>query len=152
MSCISLTLYCIFPLPILQDDEQNEAEGKVGMVASTSGPYKFCFDNTMSRWTAKVVSFEVKSKRSGKEEVAMLEHLGPMVDSVIKISDDLDAIEKFQKHSRKREKNHFLTLKGTNSRMQWMAIFSTAVLIGLSLFSLGHIQKWFTEVEQRSGV
>lgn len=132
-------------------DDQNDEEGKVSRTASMAGSYRFCFDNTMSRWTAKVVTFEVKSKRANKEEAAKLEHLGPMVDSVIKISDELDAIEKHQKHTRKREKLHYQSVKATNNRIQWMVMFSTVLLIGLSLFSLSHIQKWFND-DRRSGV
>ena len=134
-----------------QDDDQNEREGKVSVQVKTKGAHKFCFDNTMSRWTSKVVSFEVRSKRD-KDEIAKLEHLGPMVDSVIKISEDLDVIEKVQKNARKHAKLQFTQVVGTNSRIQWMVMFSTVVLIGLSLFSLGHIQRWFTDADKRSGV
>jgi len=133
------------------EEEANEAEGKISITAAASGAYRFCFDNTMSRWTSKVVTFEVTTKRSNKGEAAKLEHLGPMVDSVIKISDELDAIERAQKASRKREKNHFLHVQAVNSRIQWMVMFSTFLLIGLSLFSLMHIQKWFN-VDRSSDV
>ena len=41
-----------------------------------------------------------------KDEIARLEHLGPVVDSVIKISDDLDTIERLQNHMKVRERIH----------------------------------------------
>ena len=48
-------------------------------------------------------SAEVDTSEARKEEIAKLEHLGPVVDSVIKISDDLETIEKLQKKIRLRE-------------------------------------------------
>jgi hypothetical protein len=43
---------------------------------------------------------------SAHEDIAKLEHLGPMVDSVIKISDDLDAVEKLQRQMKARESQY----------------------------------------------
>ena len=42
------------------DDKQNEAEGEVHHTATVNGQHSMCFDNTMSRWTAKVVSWRVE--------------------------------------------------------------------------------------------
>ncbi len=38
-----------------KSDADSESEGKVTITAATPGAHKICFDNTMSRWTAKVV-------------------------------------------------------------------------------------------------
>lgn len=87
----------------------NEAEGRVTFTAAHTGKYSVCFDNTMSRWTAKVVSFFVLNDAAGpdpKDTVAKLQDLGPTVDSVIKIADELDAIENLQHHMRVREQAH----------------------------------------------
>lgn len=92
-----------------EDDALNEAEGRVQFSASQSGRYTICFDNSMSRWTAKVVSFFVLNDAAApdpKEAVAKLQDLGPTVDSVIKIADELDAIETIQHHMRVREQSH----------------------------------------------
>merc|ERR1719491_1114640 len=42
-------------------NRQDENEGRVLFVSAIPGTHKICFDNTMSRWTAKVVSFHVKT-------------------------------------------------------------------------------------------
>ena len=92
-----------------EDDALNEAEGRVQFSAAQTGKYTVCFDNTMSRWTAKVVSFFVLNDAAApdpKEAVAKLQDLGPTVDSVIKIADELDAIENIQHHMRVREQSH----------------------------------------------
>lgn len=86
----------------------NEAEGRISFAAGHTGKYTICFDNTMSRWTAKVVSFFVLNDAATdpKESIAKLQDLGPTVDSVIKIADELDAIETIQHHMRVREQSH----------------------------------------------
>lgn len=91
-----------------EDDAANEAEGRVNFQAQHTGKYSICFDNTMSRWTAKVVSFFVLNDASvdPKDALAKLQDLGQTVDSVIKIADELDAIETIQHHMRVREQSH----------------------------------------------
>jgi hypothetical protein len=98
------------------DDKQNEAEGEMSHTASMNGQYSFCFDNTMSRWTAKVVSFrledipncesQIQHKHVHQQDVAKLEHLGPTVDSVVRLNDDLDKVINLQHHMRVREAVH----------------------------------------------
>ena len=75
-----------------------------------SGRYSLCFDNSMSRWTAKVVSLFIPhgsasaaSASTAASSATKLQDLGPMVDSIIKIADNLDLIEQHQHHTRVRE-------------------------------------------------
>jgi hypothetical protein len=91
-----------------EDDAANEAEGRVSFSALHTGKYSICFDNTMSRWTAKVISFFVlnDAAKDPKDSIAKLTDLGPVVDSVIKIADELDSIETLQHHMRVREQSH----------------------------------------------
>lgn len=134
------------------EEALNDIEGRYKYIPKMNGEFQFCFDNTMSRWTSKVIAFQVRSQRANKSVAAKLQDLGPMVDSIIKMGDDLDAIEKTQLSSRAREKNNFRVLNKISSRLQWLVFFSTAVLVGVSVFSLLHIQKWFNEQSQSSGV
>jgi hypothetical protein len=133
------------------DDKLNEEEGHVEFVSTTAGIHSICFDNTMSRWTAKVVSFVVENGSADKAaggkhaEIAKLEHLGPTVDSVIKIADELDSIAKLQHHMRVRERSHHDHVATASSRVQWMTIFESALLVGLAVFQIRYIQTWFSE-------
>lgn len=77
--------------------------------------------------------------------VVYTEHLGPMVDSVIEIANKLDDVEKYQHFMRVREQNHRDTSINTNSRVQWMAIIESVVLISLSILQLKYITAWFAE-------
>ena len=137
-----------------RDDEANEKNGHISQPVTMSGVHSVCFDNSMSRWTAKVVSFALKSQATTKDtlENAKLEHLGPVVDSVIKISDELDQIERLQHHLRIREQVHRDTQESTNSRVQWFALVEACVLVGLSVLQLYYIHTWFADTSQRRRV
>jgi hypothetical protein len=134
----------------------NSKDGILEFIASQAGVHRVCFDNTMSRWTAKVVTFTVGSfddtANSDHGNIAQLEHLGPMVDSVIKVSDELDAIERLQHTMRVREQNHRDTSAAINSRVQWMAVVESALLITISVAQLFYIKTWFSDNVKRGRV
>lgn len=136
------------------DDALNEQEGRISFQAGVSGTYKLCFDNTMSRWTAKVVSFFVMhdQPKDPHGDVAKLEHLGPMVDSVIKIADQLDVIENAQHHMRVREQSARDSIEQTHSRVHWVSLIDSLLLIGMTAFQLYYIRHWFAETSTRGRV
>jgi len=142
-----------------EDDAANESEGRINFVALHTGRYTICFDNTMSRWTAKVVSFFVLNDQPGgqsgaesKSAVAKLADLGPTVDSVIKIADELDAIETLQRHMRRREQSHRDATLSTNARVQWLALLESVLLVTLTAFQIHWIRHWFAETSTRGRV
>ena len=132
-------------------EDLNSKEGTVMYTAKTTGTYKFCFDNTSSRWTAKVISFEIRSQRANKLSAVELKDLGPMVDNIIALSNDLDNVEKNQRHNRIRERQHYHAVKSLNSRIQWFVLFTSVVLLALTWVSITNIQKWFETDNRRSG-
>ncbi|MES1909638.1 MAG: hypothetical protein MHM6MM_002343 [Cercozoa sp. M6MM] len=135
------------------DDRINEQTGRISFSARTPGVHAICFNNKMSRWTAKVIGFhQLGAKQQRREELAKLEHLGPVVDSVIKISDKLDEIEHAQKSMRNREHVHRDTQESTNWRVQWLSVLEMIVLVGLNLMQIYWIRKWFSGQGQRRRV
>lgn len=137
-----------------QDSQRNNAEGLVDFKAYVQGEHEICFDNRMSRWTAKMVTFEVLSdkKLDDHHEAAMLEDLGPMVDSVIKIADELDVIEKLQHHIRVQEQFMRDRLTVSNSRVHWISIFESVSLIAITVFQVKYIASWFSDAGGSSGM
>ena len=139
-----------------QDDKINEKEGKIQFRAVQNGVYAVCFDNSYSRWTSKFVEFEVElpgnKKSKDKEEVAKLEHLGPVVESVIKIADQLDAIETAQHKMRIREQQHRDSIESMNDRVKWLSLFETVVIIGLGVLQFSYVRTWFAETTRRGHV
>jgi hypothetical protein len=53
-----------------EDPAENEREGIVSFTSSYSGQYSICFNNKMSRWTPKVVSFGVRDTSTAKKPEA----------------------------------------------------------------------------------
>lgn len=127
------------------NEESNIKEGTVAYTAKTTGVYKFCFDNSSSRWTAKHVSFEIRSQRANKEEAVKLDHLGPMVDTVISLSSDLEALEQKQRTNKVREHQHFSTIKSLNNRIRWISVITSIVVAVTTWFAVTNIQKWFAQ-------
>jgi len=136
------------------DPAANEAEGRVSFVATSGGLYQICFDNRMSRWTAKIVSVNIPDPQQGShhDEIAKLEHLGPMVDSVIKISDDLENILRLQAYYRTREQSHRDTQTSINSRVQWLAITEAFLLVVVTAVQLQVVRGWFSDAVRRRPV
>lgn len=135
-----------------QDEALNEAEGKISLFANQNGRHSICFDNTMSRWTPKVVSMFIPhgantgvDKQALNDDVAKLTDLGPMVDSIIAIADQLDAIEIQQHHTRVREQMHRDLASTTNDRVQLWSLVESFVLIGITVWQLYYIRHWFKD-------
>ena len=137
------------------DEAMNEAEGRVEWTATMSGRYAICFDNSMSRWTAKVVSLFVHNLNPGAAQAAAdrattasaakLQDLGGMVDSIIKIADQLDEIEKLQHHQRVREQQWRDEGEASDANVQWLTLIEGVLLVGVTVGQLQYIRNWFKE-------
>jgi len=141
------------------DEALNEAEGKISISASYGGRYSICFDNSMSRWTPKVVSMFIPhglgasvDREALNDDAAKLTDLGPMVDSIIAIADQLDAIEQHQHHARVRERTHRENAEVTNDRVQMWSVIESFVLIGITGWQLYYIRQWFKDAGKHGRV
>ena len=132
----------------------------MSFTASMTGRYSLCFDNSMSRWTAKVVSLFIPhggasaaaSASAAAASATKLQDLGPMVDSIIKIADTLDAIEQHQHHQRVREQQWRDQGDVTDDRVQWLSLVESVLLIGVTAAQLQYIRAWFRETGQKGRV
>ena len=114
----------------------------------------------MSRWTPKVVSFELKklddtgnTKSSsgsgdlppGAENLAKQEHITPLQESISKISGALSRIESEQSYYRRREHRHRNTAEQTCERVQWWSIYETSAIVLISVGQVFVLQRWFAK-------
>ena len=138
------------------DNSANEAEGKIDYTTRVAGVYRICFDNSMSCWTSKTISFVIgdqqQSIQQQHNENAKLSHLGPIVDHVIGIADKLDQIEQIQHHLRVREQSHRDSIEASNSRVAWLAILETVVLLTIAGVQIRTIMNWFGEKKKMGRV
>jgi hypothetical protein len=121
-------------------------------VARVGGSHSICWNNEMSRWTAKVVEFEVEidGKKTGemtapanKDELLTPGVLTPVEDSIRRIGASLESIQEDQKYLRSREQKHRDTAESTNGRVFWYSVAESVVLVGISLGQVFYLRKFF---------
>jgi len=113
--------------------------------ASMSGLHEVCWNNEMSRWTAKVVQFDVTVGEEPDDESNYITHssLNPMEDSISRLEHLLDNIQRDQFYLRVREQRHRDTAESTNGRVLYYSIFESFVLISISLGQVYYLRKVF---------
>ena len=86
--------------------------GKYEMKAEMQGEYKVCLSNTMARWTAKVVTFQIKVGEVNLPEQQPLkkEDIDPFHHSVSQLLSTLDRVIESQNYLRDREIRHSYSL------------------------------------------
>ncbi|KAA0147869.1 hypothetical protein FNF29_07082 [Cafeteria roenbergensis] len=113
-------------------------------IAPSSGNYAFCMDNTMSRWTAKVVDFELEvTSPSRPAEGESPKEVNGMKRSTDRIHEQLSAVERMQHYLQQREHTHRDTAESTNDRIAWYAVTETFIVVGLSVAQVVLVRRWF---------
>eukprot|EP01083_Nonionella_stella_P076726 209236_1 len=142
------------------DENQNNMQGRFNHRANMEGDYAFCFDNRNSRWTGKLISFDLTEENemmpnlqtTAMPDTAKVEDMAVMIGSVQDLQKTLAKISNLQKHNRWREAIHRDIQEATNGRVQWMAMLQFIALVGLSTFQLTYIKQWFSNTKKRGGV
>jgi len=108
-------------------------------VANT-GTYGFCFNNEMSRFTVKTVSFSIQlvSPNSDKGEKS------PIESTISKIEMDLDKIERQQQQYRIREHMHRNTAEETNTRVYMWSLIESAILLLMCFGQIFYVRRLFS--------
>jgi len=111
--------------------------------SEAGGEYSLCFDNEMSRWTAKVVKFEITTESSPSQQASSSETLKPLERSARNIKRELERVLKEQKYLRVREQTHRDTQENTYTRVYLFSTLESCVLIGMTVFQIFYMKKWF---------
>lgn len=137
---------------VLFEQTYFENEGDPGLariIARRTGIHTICFDNTMARFTAKVVRFKIlQHGRWGMPDVKAdgsdpAEMFGPMEISARRISEELEVLELHQQYMRSRALRHASTQKSTNRRVFWFSVLEALSLLGISVFQVFYIKRFF---------
>ncbi len=139
-----------------------EAEGRYHDTAVRDGTYKICFDNMMSRWTAKVVDFdiligEIHHFRKNKEspdsvkmsEMLLSEDLKSLEYEADRVSMELERTVRLQKFLQNSEKRHRDMTDESNSRALYMALLEASILLAISGIQIFLVRNMF---KNRSGL
>ncbi|EFA77616.1 emp24/gp25L/p24 family protein [Heterostelium album PN500] len=117
-------------------------KGRQSFTAATSGAYKLCFNNEMSRFTAKVVTF-TWSFEDADNSFVKGDALSPMEQSVQKIERVLQSIVMEQKRMRFREQTNRDTSENTNARVVRWTIIQVLVLVSMGVGQIWYLRRWF---------
>eukprot|EP01060_Flectonema_neradi_P022907 TRINITY_DN31127_c0_g1_i1.p1 TRINITY_DN31127_c0_g1~~TRINITY_DN31127_c0_g1_i1.p1 ORF type:complete len:198 (+),score=21.32 TRINITY_DN31127_c0_g1_i1:43-636(+) len=123
---------------------KGQQDGRHHWTSVGSGSYKICFGNHMARWTPKWVSFYISVGNS--PNTARLEHLDPIEQTIIQLSQGLTELQDEQKLLRAVERLHRDTIDTTNTRILYWSIFEAIVLVTMGLFQIYYLKR-FLEVK-----
>lgn len=113
---------------------------------TSGGEHKFCFDNRMSRWTAKVVDFDLDvSLPDGGNTAGKPLELSSMEERVKRIGEHISTIQDAQKYHYTRERAHRDTAESNNGRVTWWSVVEALVVIAGALGQLFVVHSWFNK-------
>lgn len=119
-------------------------------IALESGTHSFCFDNTISQVTSKMVSFNIHVGNSlATHDVAKEEHLSPVENSVVTFSSNVHLVKDFLQYYKTRERASRNTNESTNSRVLWWSILETVILVGISIWKIYSLRSFFDKKRTR---
>jgi hypothetical protein len=123
---------------------ERETEGRFTFSAYDGGAYKICFSNKMSTLTPKTVMFQIlPGGRAEFAELAKLDHLSPIEESLLRLADGLADVQAEQRYMRNRERVHRNTSESTNSRVLWFSLGLFTVLVGMTVWQVYYITRYF---------
>ena len=131
-------------LVIYSGDRENE--GKISFFAESSGTFSFCFSNKMSTLTPKSVLLNLHigdDPSAAASNPATKEHLNPLENSILSLSDAVNAVVEEQEYMRIRERVHHEVSENTSSRVVWWTLFETVWLICLAVWQIYSLRRVF---------
>ena len=126
--------------------EEQHRGSNIVFVPETYGDHRICLNNKMARWTAKVVTFQVKVGElnpEDKKDPLQKTDIDPFHDSLNNIISLYDKIISLQNYLKNREYRHTSTLESTYERIAWFSFFESFVLILLGVFQIFFVRTWF---------
>eukprot|EP01104_Vermistella_antarctica_P020318 TRINITY_DN8658_c0_g1_i1.p1 TRINITY_DN8658_c0_g1~~TRINITY_DN8658_c0_g1_i1.p1 ORF type:complete len:229 (-),score=64.26 TRINITY_DN8658_c0_g1_i1:66-752(-) len=133
---------------------EDEGDGYIDILAEADGLHKFCFNNEMSRWTAKVVTFTIEyendwdnsqadSSDQEKSDLAKSEHIDPMEQSLERIAQQVHKLTKHQMYLKGNEFQMRDLVEETNSRVWMLSMLESIVLVTISLAQVFYLRRFF---------
>jgi len=112
--------------------------------AQQDGEYKICFGNSMSTVTGKTVSFHIYAgQKLAAIESAKQQHLSPLENSILQLSENIQAVQDTTEYMKVRERVCHQTNVSTGRRVVGWNIFKTVALICTSLSTIYYLHRFF---------
>jgi hypothetical protein len=121
----------------------SEQEGSYSFLAKTAGRYRFCFSNGGASSSAKLVSFEVTSGANINDIAAHPDHITPLEQGVLQLSEAMAAVSEDSKYMYHREEHHRALTESTYERLRIMAVVEAIVLVAMSIGQIYYLRRFF---------
>jgi len=135
-------------------DGNRERQGDYVLTANTVGEYAFCFENDMSTLTEKLIDFDIMVESEPRREAPakpgqISEHTSELEESIYRLTDMLLGIKKTQRYFHTRENRGFSTVRSTQNRLFWYAVFESIAIVSMAVFQVYVLQTFFTKTGRR---
>ncbi|KAG1710699.1 hypothetical protein DVH05_013426 [Phytophthora capsici] len=124
-------------------DTSSDDIHKFTFTADAGGNYAVCFVNTNDKPVRVMLDFKHGVEAKDYTEVAKREHLMPVEKELRKMEDTVDEIHREMLYMREREATMRNTNESTNSRVLWFSFLSIIVLLGMGVWQVMYLKKFF---------
>lgn len=124
-------------------DTSSDDTHKFSFHADVAGSYSVCFFNANEKPVRVMLDFKHGVEAKDYAEVAKREHLMPVEKELRKMEDTVDEIHREMLYMREREAAMRSTNESTNSRVMWFSLASIVVLIGMGVWQVLYLKKFF---------
>eukprot|EP00727_Mastigamoeba_balamuthi_P006834 m51a1_g2771 putative C-tail anchored protein, emp24/gp25L/p24 family/GOLD (204) ;mRNA; r:1020916-1021880 len=126
-------------------EANGDSKGYFDFVPNLQGTYSLCFDNKMSRFTAKVIQFSVVAGVDPSLKPLTPGDLDPIQRTVMRIDTLLNDVASMQKYYRRREAMNRNTAESTNGRVQNFSLIACVVIAAMSIGHTMILKHWFNK-------
>lgn len=150
-------------------DGEKERQGDYVFTANEVGEYRFCFDNSVSTFSDKLVDFEIAvrpqvtllSSSPGRilttfkvedepranlpqKSGASPEQLSGVEEAVLRLSGQISTLTRQQKYFRTRENRNFSTVRSTEKRIFNFSLLESGLMVGMAGLQVFVVRMFFT--------
>lgn len=119
--------------------------GEFQHVAAIAGRYTICFGNKMSTVTGKFVKIGIHRGKGEliANEILTKKHITPVQQQIVTLSDKMLQLKEKEEYLRSRMQRHQELSESTASRGFYLSMFESAVLVGVNLWQIYYLRKFF---------
>ncbi|KAF2160663.1 hypothetical protein M409DRAFT_28805 [Zasmidium cellare ATCC 36951] len=130
-------------------DGEKERQGDYVFTATDVGEYRFCFDNTMSTFSDKIVDFEISVENEPRANLpqkagASTEQLSGVEETILKLSGQVSTLIRQQKYFRTRENRNFSTVRSTEKRIFNLNVIEGGLMVAMAGLQVFIVKMFFT--------
>ncbi|KAK0944123.1 hypothetical protein LTR29_004463 [Friedmanniomyces endolithicus] len=128
---------------------EKERQGDLVFTANEVGEYRFCFDNTVSTFTDKMVDFEIAVENEARSQIpqragASPEQLSGVEETILKLSGQVSILTRQQKYFRTRENRNFSTVRSTEKRIFNFSLMEVIMMVAMACLQVFIVRQFFT--------